>query len=198
MGHPPNSPPVHRERQTALLRELWESQVGYLLVVRETLLRELSMAVVITIVISTACLLLLQAIHILKSGDTHPFFFPPKGQNHAGKLSSATKIGGILIYGVPACAILSLLVFAALKNGTQKILIWFTADSGNIIGGFILFIGGLLAILWPGWILKGVQAANPDTDIRLETAFGTRLTRLLGALLLGFGLFLLHLANSNH
>lgn len=156
------------------------------------------MTVVIIIVIATACLLLLQAIHILKSGDMQLFFFHPRGQNLTGKLSTGKKVGGVLIYGVPACAIFSLLFFAALKNGTQKLLSWFAVDSGDIIGGVILFTVGLLAVLWPGWILRAVQAANPDADIKLETVFGMGMTRVLGALLLGFGLFLLSIASASH
>lgn len=149
------------------------------------------MAIVVTLSAAIACLLLLQAVHILRSGDAQMFFLPKRPRDVSSPISSSTKTAGALTYGVPACAIFSLLAYAAVKNGKSAILAWLAANSGNVVGGVILFAMGLSAVLWPDWILKGVQAAYPNADVKLESGFGATLTRVLGALLLGFGLLVL-------
>lgn len=63
--------------------------------VREALLKGNAMGVVITIVLATACLLLVQAVHIVKSGNIQPFFLPQKARGEAAKLPTAKRIGGV-------------------------------------------------------------------------------------------------------
>jgi hypothetical protein len=152
---------------------------------------ETTMAVIVTLSAATACLLLFQAIHILKSGDTQMFFLTRKPRSVPGQTGSSRRVAGALMYGVPAGAILVLLAFAAIKNGKLAILSWLSADSGNLVGGVILFTFGLIALVWPDWILKGVQAAYPNADLGMNGGFGAALTRVLGTVLLGFGLLVL-------
>ena len=87
--------------------------------------------------------------------------------------------------------ILSLLIFAAAKNGSPVILGWVLAEPGDLVGGLALFVLGLRGVLWPERILKKLRAAYPNSEARLDTNFGMVLTRVLGALICGSGLMLL-------
>ena len=151
------------------------------------------MPLIVVVSAATACLLLLQAIHVLKTGDTQMFFLCQRPRFPSNQTRSVTRIAGALMYGAPACAIFALLAFAAIRNGKAAILSWFSASAGNLVGGVILFTIGLSAVIWPDWILKGVQSAYPDTDVGVRAGFGAALTRILGAVLLGFGLLVLSL-----
>ena len=87
--------------------------------------------------------------------------------------------------------ILSLLIFAAAKNGSPVILGWVLAEPGDLVGGLALFVLGLRGVLWPERILKKLRAAYPSSDARLESAFSFVLTRILHALAMAAGLLLL-------
>lgn len=149
------------------------------------------MAIVVTMSAATACLCLLQAIYILKSGDMRMFFLAKHPGDVSRWVSTAQKIGGALTYGVPAFGIFSVLAYAAVRNGKAAILAWLAPNAGTFFGGVIIFTGGLSFMLWPNWWLKQVLAAYPNTNVDLESRFLIVFTRVLGALILGLALFLL-------
>ncbi len=150
------------------------------------------MPVVVILSLATACLLLVQAIHILKTGDTHLFFLSKTREGLRRQTLASTKVGAVLVYGAPACAILLLLFLAATRSGGTAIMRRIAEDFGNLFGGVLLFSIGLLGVLSPTSILKGVQAAYPSADVDRESGFAAVLTRVLGAVLLGFGLLVLN------
>ena len=151
------------------------------------------MAVAIVLSLATACLLLIQAAHILKNGETQMFFLQSRGAQESVHLRGSTKVTGALMYGIPACVVFCILAVAAAKNGLSVILRWIVADIGNLFGGIILFIAGLFALLRPDVVLRWAAAAHPDVETKLDNRFGKVLTRALGAFLSGFGLLILAL-----
>jgi hypothetical protein len=149
------------------------------------------MAIVITISVATALILLGQAVHVLTRGQTQIFFLHNKRLQGKTTLRMPMKIAGALMYGIPGCAVLLILTVAIVKNGPSFVLARIAADIGNLIGGVILFAAGLLALFRPDVVLGWAAAAHPDVAVKLDTQFGGVLTRVLGTLLLGFGLLIL-------
>jgi hypothetical protein len=141
--------------------------------------------------LATACLLLLQGIHILKTGDIRMFFLTSKSQDYPNSIRFTRRLAGSLIYGAPACAIFALLIFAVMKNGRHAMISRIATNSGNFIGGVILFTLALSAIIWPDWYMNGLQAAHPSVDIGRYEGLGRGLLRVIGAFWLLFSLIVL-------
>ncbi len=137
---------------------------------------------------------LIQAVQILKTGDPRWFFIPRTPVSLPGTSWSLPRLSSVLFYAVPSCAILCLLAVGAFEHGQSLADGW--ENLGMLAAGVFFFAGGLSVLVWPGWTMKGVHAAYPDSDRRLEGALMTTFVRVLGAVLAGVGLFVASLAKS--
>jgi hypothetical protein len=151
------------------------------------------MAVLITAFVAGGCLLLVQAVHILKTGSVLWFFIPAPSEGSSHRLSRSKRAGGALLFGGPGCALLVLVAVAAVRNDKSAILSLIAADFGEFVGGLFFFTFGLLVVLWPGWMLRAIQAWYPNVDLRIESVPMRGFIRVLAALVMAAGLFLLSL-----
>jgi hypothetical protein len=150
-----------------------------------------SPAVVVALSAAIAFLFLIQVIHVLKNDTTQMFFLTTRTRNPLGPATASVKLITALMYGIPGCAILALLITAAVKTGPSRLLMWFSTNFGMVSVGCFFLVIGLVGLLRPELIVKGASAAHPSLKANLEGSFTQMLTRLISTFLLGFGLFFL-------
>lgn len=147
------------------------------------------MALVVTLATAIGLLALLQAIHIVRSGDIRMFVirtWRSRLDREFASVARATRARRALAavaYGVPACGILALLVSKGIAN-RPALAAWL---NGDLLGGLAFFSAGFSTLLWPHWMLGGIRSTYPDADTRLEGRFGTTLIACfaVGALVVG-------------
>jgi hypothetical protein len=149
------------------------------------------MAFVIIGSLATACLLLLQGIHIFRSGSMRPFFEQP---SHLGgvhpRLKPGTKFAAASLYTVPSLAIFCVLIFALFRNDTHQLRDWLAGHVIALLGGLFLFTYGLLSLLRPDVVIRWIGAAYPDYDLGERNPSVQYFVRGLGVFLSAFGLFI--------
>jgi len=149
------------------------------------------MAIVMTAFAAAAFVLLLQAMHVLKTGSLLWFFISAPPPPISDARTTSNRVLGVVVYGLPGCALLSLLVYKAVTQGKSAILAAPAADLGNLVGGLILFTLSFSIVLWPRWMLKSVQASYPNVDLKIETGLMRAFMRVVAAGVMGLGLLLL-------
>jgi hypothetical protein len=101
------------------------------------------MAAIMTAFAAAAFVLLFQAIHTVKTGSAQWFFISALSGGTSPSRLTSNRVQGVLWYGLPGCALLALLVYAAVEHGKSAMLALRVEDWGNLVGGLILFTGGL-------------------------------------------------------
>lgn len=149
------------------------------------------MALVIIGSLVTACLLLLQGLHIFRNGNMRPFFERP-GDLRRGRPrhSRGARLAATLLYTVPSLAILCILTFALFKNDRQYLFEWLSGHVVGLIGGLFLLVYGLVALLRPDVVLRWVGSAYADRDLGQRSPSVKQFVRALGAFLSAFALFI--------
>jgi|SRR5579883_183023 len=144
------------------------------------------MALLIVGIFVTACLLLLQGIHVMRRRNMRPFF-----KSHGEpSLSSGAKIAASSLYTIPSLAIIGALVFALVKNNREHLFEWLNRHAIGLVGGLFLLAYGLLSLLRPDVVLRWVASAYPDYDLGERSSSVEQFVRVLGAFLFAFGLFI--------
>jgi len=149
------------------------------------------MAFVIIGGLVTACLLLLQGIHIFRRGNMRPFFEQPNELpgTHTS-LSPSAKYAAVSIYTIPSLAIFCLLVLALFRNDRQRLFEWLTGHVIGLLGGLFLLTYGLIALLRPDVVIRWVGSAYPDYDLGERNPSVQHFVRGLGVFVSAFGLFI--------
>ena len=148
------------------------------------------MAFVIVGSLVTACLLLLQGIHIARHGNMRVFFErsdDPHGSH--SNLKPPARFAAVALYVIPSLAIFCVLVLALFKNDTHQLFGWLTDHLVAMVGGLFLLTYGLIALLRPDVVIRWVGSAYPNYDLGGRTV--QHFVRGLGLFLAAFGLFIL-------
>jgi hypothetical protein len=139
----------------------------------------------------TACLLLLQGIHIIRNGNMRPFFQQPGDLlSSRPSLKASARFAAASLYTVPSLAIFLVLLLALSKNDTHRIFDWLSGHAVAVFGGLFLLAYGLVALLRPDVVIKWVGSAFPDYDLGSRNASVQHFVRGLGAFVAAFGLFI--------
>jgi len=139
----------------------------------------------------TACLLLLQGVHIFRNGNMRPFFEQPgdlRGSQQS--LSSGARFAAASLYGLPSVAILCILTLALLRNDRHRLFEWLAGHIMSLVGGLFLLSYGLVALLRPDVVLRWIGSAYPDYDMGQRNPTVQHFVRGLGAFVSAFGLFI--------
>jgi hypothetical protein len=145
---------------------------------------------VVALSAAIAVVFLIQAVHVIGSGDTVPFFSRTRRRPDQG-ISGARRWLAAALTGVPGCAMVGILTVATVENPMiRKSLL---ADPGNAVGGLALCSLGWSGVLWPGWVVRSLRRAYPTADVNLERPSVVPLIRMLAAMNLAAGLWLLSL-----
>jgi hypothetical protein len=149
------------------------------------------MAFVIVGSLVTACLLLLQGVHIVRSGNMRPFFEQPGdlGAAHSS-LKTPARLAGASLFAIPSLAVFGILLVAFLRNDAQRLFDWLRGHVVALIGGLFLLIYGLVALLRPDVVITWVGSAFPDYDLGARNRSVQYFVRGLGAFVVAFGLFI--------
>jgi hypothetical protein len=149
------------------------------------------MALVIIGSLVTACLLLLQGVHIFRNGDMRPFFQQPSGlRDSRSGLRSGAKFAAASLYTIPSVAIFCVLAFALFRNDMHRLLDWFAGHVIAVGGGLFLVTYGLVALLRPDVVIRWIGAAYTDYDLGQRNSSVQHFVRGLGVFLSAFGLFI--------
>jgi hypothetical protein len=129
----------------------------------------------------TACLLLIQGVHI---------FFEQPGDLRGSQpcLSSVARFAAASLYAIPSVAIFCILTLALSRNG-HRLFDWLTGHVIGLGGGLFLLTYGLVALLRPDVVLRWVGSAYPDYDLGQRNPSVQHFVRGLGAFVAAFGLF---------
>lgn len=144
-------------------------------------------ALVITLSATIASLLIMQALHVLQTGETQLFFLRPIRRENLVRVPQTLLLAHVLIYGVPGCAVFGILLLAAIRTGEERILHWFSANGGMCAAGIFFVVMGLLTMLRPDLLLRSVAAAHPNVAVDPENRSVKVVTTCIGVCLLGFG-----------
>jgi len=138
--------------------------------------------------LAVSVVLLAQGIHILRNGDTRPFFLERRRAHIPPDLTVGSKyIYGALYISISA-SIYCVLGLALWRNGARRFVSWFENNLGFACLGLFLVGYGMLAVLRPDIVLRWVTSAYADYD--LDGAVSTRyIARGVGACLVGIGLY---------
>jgi formate hydrogenlyase subunit 3/multisubunit Na+/H+ antiporter MnhD subunit len=149
------------------------------------------MAFVIIGSLVTACLLLLQGVHIVRSGNMRPFFEQPGdlGEAHPS-LKTLARLAGASLFAIPSLAVFGILLVAFLRNDVHRVFDWLTGHVMAAIGGLFLLIYGLVALLRPDVVIRWIASAFPDYDLGTRNPSVQHFVRGLGAFVVAFGLFI--------
>lgn len=147
------------------------------------------MAFVIIGSLVTACLLLLQGVHIVRSGNMRPFFEQPTGEAHSS-LKTSARLAGASVFAIPSLAVFGILLVAFLRNDVHRLVDWLTGHVMPLVGGLFLLIYGLVAVLRPDVVIRWVASAFPDYDLGARNPSVRHFVRGLGAFAVAFGLFI--------
>jgi hypothetical protein len=149
------------------------------------------LALVMMLTSATEVVLVVQIVHVIRTGDTWPFFASKSPRHRSGRASGRALTGAVLLLGAAAAGILVILATTLAKDGVSPLLAWLATRPGDAIGGNAVFWLGFSGVLWPGYYLKGVQDAYPNADVNLvDSEYARFLTRALGGLMLVLGLSL--------
>jgi hypothetical protein len=150
------------------------------------------LAMIVTLWMAVGCVLALQGIHILRSGDREFFFLrSEKARCTTPELSLYSRLASASMYLVPALAMTGLLAAGLYRTGFTVFLKWTEGRFGGLAAGIFLFVVGLLAVFRPWMVIMWVKAAHPDFQIEGKTGSYLVFVRLLAAFIVAFGLFLL-------
>ncbi|MBP7569754.1 MAG: hypothetical protein KBA95_06815 [Acidobacteria bacterium] len=150
------------------------------------------MALVIVGGLVTACLLLSQGVHVMRKGNTRPFF-QESGEMSDLQLSlkPGARLPVALLYLIPGAAILGLLVLALLRSDRPGLSEWLTDHGFELAGAIFLFVYGLVAILRSQIVLRWIASPYQDPEARLRSSSARSFIRVLGVILSAFGLYIL-------
>jgi len=148
------------------------------------------MVLVIIGSLATACLLLLQGVHIVRNGNMRPFFEQPGAlRGSQPSLSSGARFAAASLYAIPSVAIFCILMLALFRNDKHRLFDWLTGHVIGLVGGLFLLTYGLVALLRPDVVPSWVGSAYPDYDLAQRNASIQHFVRGLGAFVAAFGLF---------
>lgn len=119
-------------------------------------------------------------------------FFEKSGdpQSSPASLKLGHRIAGTLLCAAPTLAIFCILMLALYKNGTHRLIRWLSGHVVTLVGGLFLLIYGLVTLLRPDIVLRGIQSAYPDRKIGEHNLAAERFMQILGLFLLGLSLLL--------
>jgi hypothetical protein len=139
----------------------------------------------------TACLLLLQGVHILRNGNMRPFFeqfVDLRGSQPSLRFGARSAAAFLLI--LPSVAIFCILVLAFFKDDRHRLIDWLSGHAIGLFGGLFLLTYGLVALLRPDVVLRWVRSAYPDRDLGERNPSVQGFIRVLGVFVSAFGLFI--------
>lgn len=146
------------------------------------------MPIVIIGSLLTAGILLLQGVHVLKTGNMRPFFLQSKASSTAVYLKRSARLGFGVLYLLSSAGILYVLAFILANYGSDRLLEWLGGHIISLFGGVFLLIYGLTAVFRPDVVLRWVVAPYRDgLGIRLES--GEHIIRGIGIAICAIGLW---------
>jgi hypothetical protein len=149
------------------------------------------MALVIVGSLLTACLLLLQGVHILRNGNMRPFFEESvDARGSEPRLSPLAKFAAASLYTVPSLAILCILTLALFRNDRRRLPEWLAGHAIGMVGGLFLLIYGIVALLRPDVVLGWIASAYPGYEFGQRDPLRQYFVRGLGLSISAFGLFI--------
>jgi hypothetical protein len=138
----------------------------------------------------TACLLLLQGIHIVRNGNMRPFFEQPGAlRGSQSRLSSKARLAAVSLFAIPSVAIICILMLALFRNDTQRLFVWLKGHGIGLVGGLFLLTYGLVALLRPDVVIRWVGSAYSDYDLAQRNPSMQHFVRGLGAFVAALALF---------
>jgi hypothetical protein len=140
--------------------------------------------------LATAFMLLLQGLHVLRSGDLRPFFEPPvHSLPSRATLALDRRIAGAGLYIVPSIAIFWILAGTLYRHGMHRTLAWFSDHGIGLVGGLFLLTYGVVTLMRPDIVAHTIRRTYPDEDLAGNAVY--RFLRILGVLVSVLALFIL-------
>jgi hypothetical protein len=153
------------------------------------------MAVVIIGSLLTACMLLLQGVHVLRNGNLQPFFFEQSDDLRSSerRFSFLRSVALASLYILPSAGIFCLLAIALFKADTDRVIDWLSGNVFDLLGGLLLLTYGLKCLLWPDRVIRSLRSVFPDSEPEFEEQYRSVIwiVRSIGVGMSALSLFIL-------